>query len=62
MVKNQPLNAGDKGDIDLIPGLGRFLGGGQGHPAQYSSLENPWTKEPGGLWSMESAKSWTRQK
>ena len=40
VVKNPPLNAGDKGDIGLIPGLGRFLGGGHGNPLQYSCLEN----------------------
>ena len=29
------------GDLDLIPGLGRSLGGGNGNPLQYSCLENP---------------------
>ena len=29
------------GDSDLIPGLGRFPGEGNGHPLQYSGLENP---------------------
>ena len=29
------------GDLGLIPGLGRFLGEGNGNPLQYSSLENP---------------------
>ena len=38
MVKNLPANVGDVG---LIPGLGRFPGGGQGNPLQYSCLENP---------------------
>ena len=28
------------GDSCLIPGLGRFLGGGHGNPLQYSCLEN----------------------
>ena len=28
------------GDLCLIPGLGRFLGGGHGNPLQYSCLEN----------------------
>ena len=28
------------GDLDLIPGLGRFPGGGKGYPPQYSGLEN----------------------
>ena len=30
MVKNPP--AGDAGDMSLIPGLGRSLGGGNGNP------------------------------
>ena len=38
MVKNLPTNVGDVG---LIPGLGRFPGGGHGNPLQYSCLENP---------------------
>ena len=29
------------GDLGLIPGLGRSLGGGHGNPFQYSCLENP---------------------
>ena len=29
------------GDLSLIPGLGRFPGGGHGNPLQYSCLENP---------------------
>ena len=28
------------GDLDSIPGLGRFLGEGNGYPLQYSELEN----------------------
>ena len=36
MVKSPPDNAGD---LDSIPGLGRSLGGGKGHPLQYSGLE-----------------------
>ena len=31
------------GDLGLIPGLGRFSGGGHGNPLQYSCLENPHT-------------------
>ena len=40
-VKNQPANAGDIRDVDLIPGLGRSPGGGHSNPLQYSCLENP---------------------
>ena len=31
----------DAGDLGLIPGLRRSLGGGHGNPLQYSCLENP---------------------
>ena len=31
MVKNLPANAGDTGNVDLISGLGRFPGGGNGN-------------------------------
>ena len=32
MVKKLPPNAGNIGDVGLIPGLGRSPGGGQGNP------------------------------
>ena len=35
VVKNLPVNAGDKG---LIPGSGRSPGEGNGNPLQYSCL------------------------
>ena len=38
MVKNTPLNAGD---VDSIPGSGRYPGEGNGNPLQYSCLGNP---------------------
>ena len=41
VVKNPPANAGDAGDVGLIPGLGRSPGEGNGNPLQYSCLENP---------------------
>ena len=34
-------SACNEGNLDLIPGLGRFPGGGYGNPLQYSCLENP---------------------
>ena len=40
VVKNLPANAGDIGDAVLIPGPGKFRGGGPGNPLQYSCLEN----------------------
>ena len=36
--KKSACNAGDLG---LIPGVGRSLGGGNGNPFQHSCLENP---------------------
>ena len=41
MVKNLPTNAGNVRDVGLIPGLGRYPGGGHGNPLQYSGLESP---------------------
>ena len=52
VVKNLPADAGD---ASLIPGLGRFTGGGNGNPLQYSCLENSmdrrawWDTVHGGL-------------
>ena len=43
-LKNPPAN---EGDVDLIPGLGRNPGGGNGTPLQYSRLEDPMD---GGVW------------
>ena len=40
-VKILPVNAGDTGHLSPILELGRSLGGGNGHPLQYSGLENP---------------------
>ena len=39
--KESACNAGDTGDLGLIPGLQRSPGGGHGNPSQYSYLENP---------------------
>ena len=33
------------GDLGLIPGSGRSLGGGHGNPLHYSCLENPRDRE-----------------
>ena len=41
VVKNPPANAGDIRDVGSIPWSGRSSGGGNGHPLQYSCLENP---------------------
>ena len=60
VVKNPPANAGDIRDGSLIPGSGRFPGGGHGNPFQYSCLENPMDR---GAWKAivhRVAKNWTR--
>ena len=55
MEKKKKESAYDARDADLIPGLGRSPGGGNGKPLQYSCLQEIlWTKEPGGLHSMGS--------
>ena len=36
MVKNLPANAGAIEDVSSIPGSGRFPGGGNVNPLQYS--------------------------
>ena len=59
MVKNQPANAGDSGDTDLIPGMGRSPGVEHGYPLQYSCLENSVDR---GAWQATVhgvTKSWT---
>ena len=47
VIKNLPANAFDTGDSDLIPGLGRSPGGGNGNPLDYSCLGNPTDR---GIW------------
>ena len=52
MVKNLPVNAGDRRDVGLIPGLGRSL---EEEMATHSSIlawRIPRTGEPGGLQCM----------
>ena len=44
MVKNPPANAGD---VDSIPGPGRYTGEGNDNILQYSCLENPMVR---GTW------------
>ena len=38
--KESACKAGVRGDAGTIPGSGRFPGGGNGNPLQYSCLEN----------------------
>ena len=48
--KESARNAGATGDVGLIPGSGRSLGGGHGNPLQYSCLENPMDR--GAWWAI----------
>ena len=48
VVKNPPANAGDAGDVGLIPGLGTSPGIGNDNPLQYSCLGNPMDREAWG--------------
>ena len=56
LVKNLPANAGDAGDVGLIPGSGRSPGIGNGNTLNYSCLGNPMGREPAGPQSMGSPK------
>ena len=49
VVKNPAADAGDTGDVGLIPGLGRSPGGGNGKPLQYSCLKN--SMDRGAWWA-----------
>ena len=51
VVKIPPDNAGNIRDSGLIPGSGRFPGGGHSNQLQYSFLENPMDKE---AWKAQS--------
>ena len=55
-VKNLPANAGDSGSI---PWSGRFPGEGNGHPLQYSCLENFMDREAWQATVHGVTKSWT---
>ena len=58
-VKNPHAKAGDTRDVGSVPGLGRYPGGGNGNPLQYSCLENSMGK---GAWQapVHVARSETR--
>ena len=60
VVKNPPACAADIRDGGLVPGSGRFPGGGRGTPLQYPCLENPMDR--GAWWAPVHgvAESWTR--
>ena len=59
MVNDPPANAGDIGDLGMIPGLGRSPVGGNGNSLQSSCLDNPMDR---GAWHIivyETEKSQT---
>ena len=57
MVENLSANAGV---VDLIPGMGRFPGEGNGNPLQYSHLGNPMDRESWQTKVPGVTKSWTQ--
>ena len=60
VVKNPPANAGDTGDVGLIPGLGRSLEEGNDIPLQYSCLENPMERKAWQAMVHRATNSWTQ--
>ena len=50
VVKKPPVSAGDRRDVDSVPGLERSPGGGNGNPLQYFCLENP--RDRGAWWAI----------
>ena len=52
VVKNPAADEGDKGDMGLIPGLGRSPGVRNGTHSSILAWKIPWTEELGGLQSM----------
>ena len=49
VVKCPPASVGDSRNMGSIPGLGRSPGEGNGHPLQYSYLENSMDR---GVWQI----------
>ena len=59
--KESACNAGDTGDVGLIPGSGRSPGEGNAAHSSVLDWEIPWTEEPGRLQSMGSQQSDTTE-
>ena len=51
-IKNPPANAGDAGDMDLIPRGENPLEEGMATHSSILAWRIPWTEEPGGRQSM----------
>ena len=60
VIKKLLANAGDMRP-DLVPGLERSPGEGNGNPLQYSCLENPMDRRAWWATAYRVANSWTRQ-
>ena len=58
VVKNLPASAGDRRDLDLSPGSGKFPGVGNDNSIQYSCLENSMGRRTWLTTVHEAAKSW----
>ena len=54
VVKNPPAKAGEAGDADSVPGLGKSPGGGMATHSGILAWRIQWTEEPGGLQSIGS--------
>ena len=52
VVKNLPVNAGDKRDVGSIPGLERSPEEGMATHSSILAWRIPWTEVPGGLQSI----------
>ena len=46
---NPPTNAGGTGDVNSIPGSGKYPEGGKASCSSVLAWKIPWTEEPGGL-------------
>ena len=60
VVKNPPANAGDRGDVGSIPGLGRFPGVENSNPLRYSCLKNPMNRGASRTTVLGVTKSWAQ--
>ena len=56
VVKSLAANAGDIRHLGLIPGSGRYTGGGHDNPLQYSCLENSMDRGAWGGYSPQGYK------
>ena len=57
MVQNAPANAGDTGDVGLIPGQEVPLEQEIATGSSILALDIPWTEDPGRLQSIESQRA-----